>query len=80
MEAATTIVTPARFGQGLHYADFLAQATVNRDKFEQYYKDSPLTADDISFFKKAAALRTVRRKFSPWRRPGAATSTASSRP
>jgi len=55
MEAATTVVTPARFEQGLHYADFLAQATVNRDKFEQYYKDSPLTADDISFFKKAAA-------------------------
>ncbi|MGC2330901.1 MAG: thioredoxin family protein [Candidatus Acidiferrales bacterium] len=56
MEAATTVVTPARFEQGLRYADFLAQATVNRDKFEQYYKDSPLTADDISFFKKAAAL------------------------
>jgi len=56
MEAATTVVTPARFEQGLRYADFLAQATVNRDKFEQYYKDSPLTADDISFFKKAFAL------------------------
>jgi Thioredoxin len=56
MEAATTVVTPARFEQGLHYADFLAQATVNRDKFEQYYQDSPLSAEDISFFKKAAAL------------------------
>jgi Thioredoxin len=56
MEAATTVVTPARFEQGLRYPDFLAQATVNRDKFEQYYKESPLTADDLSFFKKAAAL------------------------
>jgi hypothetical protein len=53
---ATTVVTPARFEQGLRYADFLAQATVNRDKFELYYKESPLTADDISFFKRAAAL------------------------
>ncbi|MFY9691892.1 MAG: thioredoxin family protein [Candidatus Acidiferrales bacterium] len=55
MLETTTVVTPERFAQGLTYADFLAQATINRDKFEQYYKDSPLTADDISFFKKAVA-------------------------
>jgi Thioredoxin len=53
---ATTVVTPARFEQGLRYTDFLAQATVNRDKFELYYKESPLSDEDISFFKKAAAL------------------------
>jgi hypothetical protein len=56
MLEATTVVTPARFEQGLRYADFLTQATVNRDKFELYYKESPLSAEDISFFKKAAAL------------------------
>jgi hypothetical protein len=56
MTNATTVVTPARFQEGLRYADFVAQATVNRDKFEQYYSDSALTEDDISFFKKAAAL------------------------
>ena len=56
MLEATTVVTPARFEQGLHYADFLAQATVNRDKFDLYYKESPLTGEDLSFFKKAAAL------------------------
>ena len=50
----TTVVTPARFEQGLRYADYLAQVTVNRDKFEMYYSDSALSADDISFFKKAA--------------------------
>jgi Thioredoxin len=55
MLEATTVVTPARFEQGLRYGDFLAQATVNRDKFELYYKESPLSAEDISFFKKAAA-------------------------
>lgn len=53
---ATTVVTPTRFDQGLTYADFLAQATVNRDKFEQYYKESPLTGEDLAFFRKAAAL------------------------
>ena len=56
MLQATTVVMPARFAQGLTYADFLAQATVNRDKFEQYYNESPLTPDDFSFFKRAAAL------------------------
>jgi Thioredoxin len=56
MPQATTAVTPARFEQGLTYADFLAQAAVNRDKFEMYYNDSPLSSDDISFFKRAAAL------------------------
>jgi thioredoxin family protein len=56
MLQATTVVTPSRLDQGLRYGDFVAQATVNRDKFELYYKNSPLSADDISFFKKAAAL------------------------
>jgi hypothetical protein len=54
MPQATTVVTPARFEQGLSYADFLAQATINRDKFEHYYNDSPLTEDDLAFFRKAA--------------------------
>jgi hypothetical protein len=55
MPQATSVITPTRFEQGLSYADFLAQATINRDKFEQYYKDAPLTDDDLAFFKKAAA-------------------------
>jgi len=55
MSTTTTVVTPTRFAQGLTYADFLAQAAVNRDKFEANYKDVPLTADDIAFFKSAAA-------------------------
>ena len=51
-----TVVTPARYTQGLTYAEFLAQAKVNVDKFEEYYRTSPLTADDLAFFAKAAAL------------------------
>jgi hypothetical protein len=55
MPTATTVVTPARFAQGLKYADFLAQAAVNVDKFEQNYKSAPLSEEDLAFFKRAAA-------------------------
>jgi hypothetical protein len=55
MASTTTVVTPERFAQGLTYTDFLAQAAVNRDKFEANYQDAPLTGDDIAFFKNAAA-------------------------
>src|SRR5579863_217275 len=53
--ATTTVVTPARFAQGHTYASFLAQAAVNVDKFEQNYKSAPLSAEDLAFFKRAAA-------------------------
>jgi thiol-disulfide isomerase/thioredoxin len=55
MLEATSVVTPARFEQGLTYADFVSQAKVNRDKFEKFYNDPALTADDLAFFKKAVA-------------------------
>jgi hypothetical protein len=54
--ATATVVTPARFTQGLSYAGFLAKATVNRDKFDESYNSVPLTDEDLSFFRKAAAL------------------------
>jgi len=56
MPQATSVVTPARFEEGLTYADFLAQAKVNRDKFEKFYNDPALTDDDLAYFKKVAAL------------------------
>jgi hypothetical protein len=56
MVHATTIVTPARFVQGLSYSDFLAQATINHDKFNESYQSVPLTEGDLAFFRKAAAL------------------------
>jgi hypothetical protein len=55
MPQLASVVTPARFDQGLTYADFVAQAAVNRDKFEQGYADAPLTEDDLAFFRRAAA-------------------------
>jgi hypothetical protein len=56
MLEATSVVTPTRFEQGLRYADFLAQAKVNRDKFELFYKDPAVTEDDLAFFNRAAGL------------------------
>jgi Thioredoxin len=55
MPATATVVTAERFTQGLSFADFLAQAKVNRDKGEQNYGNPALTAGDLAFFKKAAA-------------------------
>ncbi len=55
MPISQSVVTASRFDQGLSFQQFLDQATVNRDKFELYYRDSPLTDEDLSFFKKAAA-------------------------
>jgi hypothetical protein len=55
MPTATSVVTPARFAQGLTYGTFLAQAVVNVDKFEQNYKSAPLSQEDLAFFKRAAA-------------------------
>jgi thioredoxin family protein len=56
MPIQNTVVTATRYDEGLIYADFLSQALVNRDKFEMYYKSSPLSDDDVSFFRKAAAV------------------------
>jgi hypothetical protein len=52
---ATSVVTPTRFAQGLTYADFLAQAKVNADKFESNYKTAPLSPEDLASFKRACA-------------------------
>lgn len=53
MPATATVVTPARFAQGLTYAEFLAGAAVNRDKFEHNYNNPVLTEDDFAFFRRA---------------------------
>lgn len=55
MPVTISVVTPARFAQGLTYADFVAQAAVNQDKFETNGKSVPLSEEDITFFRKAAA-------------------------
>ena len=54
MLTATTVITPERFAQGLTWADFLANAKVNRDKFEHNYNNPVLTQDDLLFFREAS--------------------------
>jgi hypothetical protein len=56
MPAATTVITPVRFEQGLTYANFLAQAAVNVDKFQNNYQSAPLSPEDVAFFQRAAAM------------------------
>ncbi len=56
MPAATTDITPVRFEQGLTCPDFLAQAAVNVDKFQENYKSAPLSPEDIAFFQRAASM------------------------
>ncbi|MBI2965073.1 MAG: thioredoxin family protein [Chloroflexi bacterium] len=59
MTGTTTVVTPARFAQGLSYKDFLAQAKVNLDQFEANYKSAQVSPDDAAFFKSLAASGRV---------------------
>jgi len=56
MPTATSVITPVRFEQGLTFANFLAQAAVNVDKFQQNYQSAPLTPEDVAFFKRAASM------------------------
>ena len=52
MPTVSTVVTPARYAQGLTYKDFLEQALVNRDKFEQYYKEHSIVGSGLDVFSK----------------------------
>src|SRR5258705_566926 len=56
MPTPVSVITPNRFEQGMTFSEFLDQATVNRDKFELYYRDSPVSDEDLAFFKKATGL------------------------
>jgi hypothetical protein len=56
MPTATTVITPVRFEQGLTFANFLAQAAVNVDKFESNYQSAPLSSEDLEFFQRAASM------------------------
>ena len=52
----SSVMNALRFEQGLTYAAFLAQALINHDKFDEYYRSSPLSKDDLAFFRRAASV------------------------
>jgi Thioredoxin len=56
MTTASTVVTPARFEQGLTYAAFLAGSKINHDKFARNYNNPVLTEEDLAFFRKVRDL------------------------
>jgi hypothetical protein len=62
MPTALTVITPARFEKGLTYADFLAGAKVNRDRFEHNYNNPVLTEEDLSFVRRVGSLPNGPRK------------------
>ena len=62
MATATTVVTSARFEQGLTYSDFVKNVTVNRDKFEQNYSNYVLREEDLIRFRRASELPNGPRK------------------
>ncbi|MBI2170815.1 MAG: thioredoxin family protein [Chloroflexi bacterium] len=49
----TSVVTPQRFASGLSYKEYIAQITVNADRFEQYYATGKPAPEDAEYFKKA---------------------------
>ncbi len=54
MARETSVVTPQRFQEGFNYPDYVAQIKVNKDRFNGYYADYPLTPDDASRFRDLA--------------------------
>jgi thiol-disulfide isomerase/thioredoxin len=54
MARETSVVTPERFSQGFDYPSYMDQIKVNKARFEGYYDDSKLSAEDTTFFKELA--------------------------
>ncbi|MBM3941855.1 MAG: thioredoxin family protein [SAR202 cluster bacterium] len=46
MSSQASVVTPQRFQQGLSYAQFMAQAKVNKARFDGFYANFKVQADD----------------------------------
>jgi len=46
-------VTPERYASGFTYANYIAQITVNKDRFAQFYDSAKISPSDIDFFHKA---------------------------
>ncbi len=54
MAEKKSAVTPERFASGFTFKDYVAQVTVNKDRFEEFYKTARLSPGDADFFRKAA--------------------------
>jgi thiol-disulfide isomerase/thioredoxin len=54
MTSRPSVVTAQRFATGLTFKDFVAQATVNKERFAEFYASGQLSADDVEFFREAS--------------------------
>jgi len=53
MARASSVVTPKRFGEGFSYSDYMAQIKVNKDRFQGFYENFQMSAEN------ADALRAL---------------------
>jgi hypothetical protein len=56
MATEKSVVTSERFTSGLSYQAFIAQVTVNKDRFNEFYQTAYVSAADAAFFRRAVAL------------------------
>lgn len=54
MARETSVVTPERFSQGFDYPSYMNQIKVNNARFEGYYDDFKMSAEDAALFKELA--------------------------
>ena len=51
MASETSVVTPERFQQGFSYSDYINQIKVNKARFDGFYENFHVTADDAAALK-----------------------------
>ena len=54
MARETSVVTPERFSQGFDYPSYMNQIKVNKARFEGYYDDFKMSAEDAALVKELA--------------------------
>ena len=54
MARETSVVTPERFSQGFDYPSYMNQIKVNKARFEGYYDDFKMSAEDAALFEELA--------------------------
>ena len=51
-----SVVTKERFATGMTYKEYIGQIAVNKDRFEENYKNCEISAEDKAFFTKVAKM------------------------
>jgi hypothetical protein len=62
MSKMKSVVTPERFSSGMTYKEYIGQIDINKERFEEFYKNCKLTDEDDRFFNRAAKMPDGARK------------------